>query len=261
MNEKLLNYKLIISYDGTRYCGWQIQKNGNSIQQIIQDIASMLVHNQVNLIGSGRTDAGVHASGQVANFHSIRIPDLYRFRGSLNALLPPDIRILGLEEAPDQFHARYSSIGKEYHYHIHLAKVQNPFKRLYCLHLKEKIDLSILKEAASLFIGTHDFTSFANESHTGTASYDSIRTIKRLDIIEQPEGVRLEFEGDGFLYKMIRNIVGTLLEIAAGKRAQEEIPIILSAKDRRMAGQAAPPLGLFLMKVHYLKTCLESSIR
>lgn len=245
------NYKLTIAYDGTEYCGWQVQPNGISIQQLIQEKISILLRNATTIIGSGRTDAGVHALGQIAHFHSAPILNLYRFHGSLNALLPPDIRILHIEEVPSSFHAQYSPIGKTYHYRLHLDHVQDPFKRLYSLHVREKIDLKNLKEAASLFLGTHDFTSFANEAHLGSASRDPIRTLKRLDAIEELGGIRLEFEGDGFLYKMVRNIVGTLLEIGAGKRSKDEVITILEAKDRKVAGQAAPPHGLFLVKVEY----------
>lgn len=251
MSINLHNYKLTIAYDGTAYCGWQIQPNGISIQEIIQEKASIISRNKIRLVGSGRTDAGVHALGQVANFYSPYIPDLYRFQGSLNALLPPDIRILNTVEVDNTFHAQYSPISKTYHYHLHLDHVEDPFKRLYRLHVRNKIDLNLLKESAALLIGTHDFTSFANESHLGSACRDPIRTLLRLELVEQPGGARLEFEGDGFLYKMVRNLVGTLLEIATGKRFKEDLLIILAAKDRKFAGQAAPPHGLFLMKVEY----------
>jgi tRNA pseudouridine38-40 synthase len=251
MSEHFHNYKLIITYDGTAYCGWQIQPNGISIQEIIQEKVSIICREKVSVIGSGRTDAGVHALGQTANFHAPQIKDLFRFQGSLNSLLPKDIRILSTEEVTKNFHAQYSPIGKIYHYHLHLNHAIDPFKRLYSLHVKEKINLDILKEAALLFLGTHDFTSFANQAHLGSASRDAVRTLKRLDVIEQPGGICLEFEGDGFLYKMVRNIVGTLLEIAAGKYPMEEVPLILVSRDRKKAGQTAPPHGLFLVKVQY----------
>lgn len=251
MSDLTHNYKLTIAYDGTAYCGWQIQPNGIAIQQLIQEKTSILTRIPTTVIGSGRTDAGVHALGQIAHFHSPELKDLYRFHGSLNALLPPDIRILKVEEAPNSFHAQYSATGKTYHYRLHLDRIPNPFKRLYSLHVKEKIRLDLLKAATLPFLGTHDFTSFANEAHKGSASKDAVRTLHRLDIIEEPGGVRLEFTGDGFLYKMVRNIVGTLLEIAAGKRPPDDIPNILEAKDRAAAGQAAAPHGLVLVKVDY----------
>jgi tRNA pseudouridine38-40 synthase len=251
MNEYTHNYKLIIAYDGTAYCGWQIQPNGISIQELIQEKLSIISRIKISLIGSGRTDSGVHALGQTAHFYSPYINDCHRFLKSLNALLPNDIRLLQMEEVAKDFHAQYSTIGKIYHYHLHLDDVLDPFTRFYRLHVREKIDLNILKKAALQLIGKHDFTSFANEAHLGCASRNPIRILKRLDIIEQSGGIRIEFEGDGFLYKMVRNIVGTLLEIAAGKYSVEELQEILAAKDRKKAGQSAAPHGLFLVKVLY----------
>jgi len=251
MNDRPYNYKLTIAYDGTHYCGWQVQPNGISIQEIIQAKASIITREHVIVIGSGRTDSGVHALGQVANFHTSSPLDTFRFQGSLNSLLPPDIRVLKTEEVADAFHAQYSPIGKIYHYLVHLGPVSDPFKRLYSYHLKEKIDINTLKAAASTLLGKHDFTSFANQAHLGSAARDAVRTLYRLDIVEEQGGVRLEFEGDGFLYKMVRNIVGTLLEISAGKYSKDELPMILASKDRKLAGQAAPPQGLFLVKVLY----------
>jgi tRNA pseudouridine38-40 synthase len=247
------NYKLTIAYDGTVYCGWQVQPNGIAIQEVLQKHISTILRAEVALIGSGRTDAGVHALGQVAHFHFPQPIDLYRFHGSLNGLLPADIRVKSIDAAAPDFHARYSAIGKTYHYHLHLDRVQNPFLRLYSLHVREKISLPLLKEAAKHFVGTHDFTSFANEAHTGCAAHDAVRTMRRLDIVDEEGGVRLEFEADGFLYKMVRTIVGTLLEIAAGKHSIEDILEIFASKDRRRAGKAVAPHGLFLVKVDYTR--------
>lgn len=247
------NYKLTIAYDGTAYCGWQVQPNGVAIQEVMQQKIAIILRKEVNLIGSGRTDSGVHAIEQVANFLFPNPVDLYRFHGSLNALLPKDIRVKEIIEVPAGFHSQYSAIQKTYHYHLHLDRVQDPFRRLYSLHVREKIDLQELIDASQFFLGTHDFTSFANEAHLGCASHDPVRTIHRLDVVGQPGGVRLEFEADGFLYKMVRNIVGTLLEIGAGKRSKDTLPTILSAKDRRLAGKSAPPQGLFLVRVDYPK--------
>lgn len=250
-NPEQFNCRLTIAYDGTHYHGWQVQQNANTIQAIIEEKIKIILREDVRVIGSGRTDAGVHAKGQVAHFKHRNPINLFRFLGSLNGLLPWDIRMLKVEEAPLDFHAQYSALGKTYHYHLHLDRVQDPFKRLYSYHVREKIDLEAMRDAARLFLGTHDFTSFANEAHAGCAAYDPIRTLKRLDIVPQEGGVRLEFEADGFLYKMVRNIVGVLLETAAGKRLKEDIPLILEAKDRRRAGAAIPPHGLFLMHVTY----------
>lgn len=253
------NFKLTIAYDGTGYCGWQIQPNGIAIQEVIKNKIAIILRSPVTVIGSGRTDSGVHAQGQVAHFHFSEPLDLYRFQNSLNSLLPPDIRILEISEAPLKFHAQHSAISKTYHYHLHLEKVSTPFTRLYSLYVREKINLDLLKEAVRYFLGTHNFTSFANEAHKGSAAQDAVRTMYRLDVIEEIGGVRLELEADGFLYKMVRNIVGVLLEVSSHKRPLNDIPLIFEACDRKRSGQAAPPQGLFLMQVDYPK-CFSSEI-
>jgi tRNA pseudouridine38-40 synthase len=247
----LYNYKLTIAYDGTHYHGWQIQPNGVSIQEVIEKALKTIFQKEIRIMGSGRTDAGVHAHGQVAHFKIDQDIDLKRVLGSLNGLLPKDIRILKIEKVESDFHAQYSAQGKIYHYHLCFARVQSPFTRCYALHVKEKIDLEKMAEAAKLFLGVHDFYAFANEAHTGCAAYDSVRHLQRLDIVPEEGGVRLEFEADGFLYKMVRNIVGTLLEIATGKKEIDDIPKIFASRDRRLAGKAAAPQGLFLIQVKY----------
>lgn len=246
-----MRYKLVIAYDGTKYCGWQVQNNAQSIQCLIQKALETVLRHSIDLTGSGRTDAGVHASGQTAHFDTAVSIEPSRLRISINALLPKDIRILEIHSVPDDFHARYSAQSKIYHYHLHLERISDPFNRLYRYQISSPIDLERLKRAASFFIGTHDFTSFANQKEHGTAAHDPIRTLKRLDIVEQKGGLRLEFEGDGFLYKMVRNITGTLLDAGSSKIDPDEIPRIFAAKDRRKAGPAVPPHGLFLMQVIY----------
>lgn len=243
-------YKMVIQYDGTPFSGWQVQPNGVSIQQKIQDAIFIITKETVNVTGSGRTDAGVHALGQTAHFHTNKSLNLYAFQNSLNALLPPQIRIKEIVPTVSTFHARYSAVKKTYRYNITLTPYQNPFNRLYTWHLRDKIDLDLFKEAAQQLLGTHDFTSFANEAHTGSASKDPVRTLMQLSINESDDGIYLELEADGFLYKMVRNIVGTLVDIAAG-RLTSSIPEILAAKDRRQAGTTAPAQGLFLWKVDY----------
>lgn len=251
------NYKLIIAYDGTLYNGWQTQSNGISIQDVIQKTIIRILSYDVVLIGSGRTDTGVHALGQVAHFHSKAPIDIYRFQNSLNALLPKDIRIIKMHEVPSRFHARHSVLGKTYHYHIQLAEIEIPFNRFYKLHLRKKLDIEKMKEAARQLVGTHDFTSFANQAHVGNAAKNPVRTIKRIDIVEEPGGIRIEFEAKGFLYKMVRNITGTLIAIGNGLMNIDQLPIILKAKDRRSAAKTAPAHGLFLVQVDYPN--LESS--
>lgn len=245
-------YKILISYDGTLYAGWQVQKTGIAIQPLIQKALITIARTSVNLTGSGRTDAGVHALGQVAHFDlETPIDDLHKFLRSLNALLPIDIQVLQIQHVDDSFHARYSAKAKIYQYHLHLNRVTNPFTRLYCAHILGHFSLDRLQEAIPFFLGTHDFTSFTHQAHQGSASRDPIRTLKRINIISQNGGIVLEFEGDGFLYKMVRNIVGTLCDIAQGKMDPSAIPKILNAKDRKQAGSCAPSLGLFLVEVLY----------
>lgn len=245
------NYKLTIAYDGTRYHGWQVQPNGLSIQEILQSKMAIILRQKISLIGSGRTDAGVHAIAQVANFQYPNPLDFRRFLLSINGMIPPDIRVTDICEVPLSFHAQHGAKKKIYHYHIHLGKTHDPFNRLFSTHFPHSINLDLMKAAAQHFVGTHDFTSFSNQSHTGSAAIDPVRTIYRLDIIEEPGGLRLEFEGNGFLYKMVRNIVGSLLDVAIGKIKVESIEHILLAKDRRKACQAAPAEGLFLVEVLY----------
>jgi tRNA pseudouridine38-40 synthase len=247
----MYTYRLDVSYDGTNYGGWQVQPNAVTIQELIQNAFKIILKEEVAVTGSGRTDAGVHALQQTAHFTVPFSIDPYRLRGSLNGILPQDVRILRVLPASNEFHARYAATGKIYHYELQLGSVLPPFKRLYCYQVKPKIDIFILREAANHFVGTHDFTSFANEAHLGSAAKDPVRTIHRLDVVVDGDAVSLRFEGDGFLYKMVRNITGTLLECAMGKFELAKIPEIFEGKDRRLAGASAPPQGLFLVKVHY----------
>jgi tRNA pseudouridine38-40 synthase len=244
-------YKMTIAYDGTNYGGWQVQPNAVSIQALIEQALRVILRMPTSIIGSGRTDAGVHALGQTAHFMANRPIDISKTIASLNGLLPDDIRILEIVEVPQNFHARYSAISKTYHYRLHLDRIPDPFKIRYAYHVLHPVDLSLLKNSASSLLGTHDFTSFANEASRGTAAKNAVRTIQRLDVIQEPGGVRLEFEGEGFLYKMVRNMVGTLLDICAGKIDKDQISSILSAKDRRLAGRSVPPHGLYLIEVKY----------
>lgn len=246
-----MKYKLTIAYDGTAYGGWQVQNNSTAIQTLIEHALKTTLRQEIRIIGSGRTDAGVHALAQVAHFTYTAPFDLFRLRLSLNALLPEDIRICTIEPVPEDFHARFSARSKEYHYHLHLDRVLDPFKRRYSAHILHPVDLHLLEETSRAFVGKHDFTSFANTTEDGTAASDAVRTLFRLDVVPEPGGCRLEFEGDGFLYKMVRNITGTLLDVAAGNFQPDDIPKIFAAKDRRAAGRAAPPEGLFLIKVSY----------
>jgi len=225
-----MKLRLLIAYDGTCYSGWQVQPNGLSVQEVLQRELG------TSVTGAGRTDAGVHALGQVAH---VDLPELPAYE------LPPDIQILSWEPAPDTFHARYSATGKIYHYH--LALELDPKRRNYVWH-QPQLDQQLLAEAAQMCVGTEDFSSFVN---VGGAGGNPVRTLRRLDIVPEPGGLRLEFEADGFLYKMVRNLTGTLVEIATHRRPLEDLPKIFAARDRRAAGQVAPPQGLCLYAVQY----------
>ncbi len=251
-------YKLTIAYDGTLFSGWQVQPDTTTIQDLLQDKLKIILREPVSITGAGRTDAGVHALGQVAHFKTSTPLDLWVFRASMNGLLPKEIRILEVEKVPLDFHARYSATKKIYHYHLNLHPVQDPFQRLYSWNITNLLNLDNLNKAIQHLLGTHDFTSFANESSKGAASKNPVRTIDRIDIIPERTGIRLEFEGKSFLYKMVRNLTGILVEVAKGKRSPSEVAQILEAKDRRQAGRAAPAKGLFLIKVDYPPNPLKS---
>lgn len=241
-------YKLTIAYDGTNFGGWQIQPNAESIQEHLQKALTTILREEIHVSGSGRTDAGVHALAQVAHFKTSQEIEPQRIQHSLNGILPKTIRIRSLELAPDDFHARFSAKRKIYHYHLHTSQTQSPFNRLYRTHIRHELNIDTIKLATTHLIGTHDFTSFANE---GGAKTNPNKTLYSINIVPETEGLRLEFEGNGFLYKMVRNIVGTLLDTATGKLNPNDIPAILETKDRKRASQAAPPQGLFLIKVIY----------
>ena len=199
----------------------------------------------------------MHALGQTAHFSTDTPLDCNRLLISLNGQLPQAIRIKELKPTLETFHSQYSAISKEYHYHLWMEKIIDPFLHPYRHHFSDtRFSLSQLQEAALYFIGTQDFTTFTN---LGSAVGSKVRTITRLDIIPQEGGLRLEFEGNGFLYKMVRNIVGTLLEVSIGKKTPTQIPQLFAALDRRVAGAAAPAKGLFLVNVNYAECFLNNS--
>lgn len=246
-------YKLTISYDGSQYSGWQYQPNSISIQEVIEKAFFTLLQKPIRLISSSRTDAGVHALGQVAHIILDHKADLHKLIYSLNGLLPSDIRIKEIEEVPLSFHARFHAKKKIYHYHLFCEKFHSPCNRLYSHHVRHRFNIEALKEAIPYFIGTHNFKAFANENTKGSASSSPIKTIYTINVVEQLGGYRLEFEGSGFLYKMVRNIVGTLLECSKGKLSPHAIPELMESGDRRKLPKSAPAHGLFLMQIDYEK--------
>ena len=246
------DYRLLIAYDGTDFAGWQIQHGFVTIQGTIEQALLRITQEDARVIGAGRTDAGVHAKGQVAHFHLAPFWEPSTLLRALNGVLPHTIRILSVEIAPTGFHAQRSATKKEYHYHAILDPIMMPFDRLYAWHYRRKVDRDLLSEATKKFIGTHDFKAFSNSPGVGNGPKTSVRTIYRLDVKDREGGIRFEFEGNGFLYKMVRNIVGMIMAVASGRRSIEDIETVMASRDRSLAEQGAPPQGLFLIHVQYL---------
>lgn len=249
------NVKMVIGYDGTDYCGWQRQDNGRSIQAEIETVLARMTNQEIVLHGAGRTDAGVHADGMVAHFHTVaRIPcgDLRR---GLNAILPAAIRIWKVEEVSPLFHARFSAIGKEYRYEIFHGPIHPPRLRRYTLHVSGPLDLKNISGCLTLLQGTHDFSSFENagtRDKSRETGKGAVRTITEARLTgDGGNALTLSFNGDGFLRNMVRNLVGTLLEAGRGKITPEDFAAILAAKNRAMAGPTAPAHGLWLTRVFY----------
>jgi len=245
---ELQKLKLTIAYDGSAYHGWQIQPNGITVQEALQQALATMTGESLTVYGSGRTDAGVHAWGQVAHINtSTTIPLNGLWRG-LNALLPDDIVIRSVETVTADFHARKSAKAKTYLYCIDNGPQPNPLTRLYSWNIRKTLDISTIYKAADLLQGTHDFISFkAADGETAT----SVRTIKKIRIWKRGSYLFIMIKANGFLKNMVRIIVGTLVEIGAGKRDWQSLAAILAARDRKMAGITAPGKGLMLRTVYY----------
>jgi tRNA pseudouridine38-40 synthase len=242
-------YKCIISYDGTGFSGYQVQPNKRTVQSEFEAVlAKMHKGTVVKVSASGRTDAGVHAKGQVIHFDSPLDIPMEKWAMALNSLLPDDLSVLSVEKAKDTFHARYDAIGKEYRYYLQMSSVRDPFQRNYAYQYPYKLDLETIKEASKYLIGTHDFTSFCSAK---TEIEDRIRTINAIEITLEGDKLCFRFVGNGFLYNMVRILVGTLLEVGTGDRLPSDIPDIIDKRDRRFAGKTAPGHGLYLWKVFY----------
>jgi tRNA pseudouridine38-40 synthase len=244
-----VNIKLTVEYDGTRYCGWQSQANGESIQSVLERAISTFLRNPTRISGSGRTDAGVHALGQVANFFADKEIDPYRIRRALNALTPNDITIKTVEIVPDSFDARRDGRSRIYEYHILNRPTRSPFYLNRAWHLHEPLDIQAIREAIPCLIGEHDFSSF--RSADCDAAHPT-RTVYRSLLEQRGELLVYTIEATAFLRHMVRNIVGTLLEVGNGLRTAQSFAELLEARDRNKAGQTAPACGLYLMEVKYL---------
>lgn len=240
--------KLIVAYDGTNYCGWQIQPNGITVEEVLNKAIKKLTGEAVAVIGASRTDSGVHALGNVAVFDTESTIPPKRMSYALNQRLPEDIVIVKSEEVPLDWHPRYCDCRKTYEYHILNTKVPVPMKRYTNYFVSYDLNLESMKEAASYLTGTHDFASFCN---VRTDVEDTIRTIYSLDIEKQGDEITIRINGNGFLYNMVRIIVGTLVRVGRGFYEPQKVKEILEAKKRTAAGVTAPPQGLVLVEIQY----------
>lgn len=245
-------YAILIAYDGSSFAGWQVQHNGVSIQSVIEDALTQLCKQKIKVSGSGRTDAGVHAEGQVAHFKTPLQLDTFKTLRALNSLLPLDLRVLKLVSADPVFHARCSAKGKTYRYRLDLNTFSNPFERKIRTTVGPLPYLDEMKLAASHLIGRHNFKAFANDNANGAAAKNPFRTILAINFSLTEDGrLDIDWIGEGFLYKMVRNLVGCLLAVGRGKLKASDIPKLLASEDRRLAPPAAAAKGLTLVKVVY----------
>jgi tRNA pseudouridine38-40 synthase len=250
--------KLTLSYDGTRLVGWQRQAAGESVQALLEDALARFEGRPVTVHGAGRTDAGVHALGQVASVEVTFSHDVSTLARALNAHLPEDIRVLAVDEAEAGFHARFRARSKTYRYCIRNAAVASPFERAFVWHVPQPLDVDAMRAAASRLVGRHDFSTFRS---IGTDVPDAVRTLQVSAVMETPGAVpwlgdaapllTYEVTGDGFLRHMVRAIAGTLVEVGRGWRDAAQMDDLLRARDRARAGATAPPQGLFLVRVDY----------
>lgn len=244
----MVNIALTVAYRGTHYAGWQIQPNAPSIQAAIVKAIAAVTGETVSLNASGRTDAGVHAEAQVANFNTDSTIPPQRFALALNTKLPRDIRILSSVAVAPTFHSRYDAQGKTYCYRLYLGVVDSPFYHDYTWHIKENLMVDAMKKGAEAFMGTHDFKGFMS---TGSSVKTTIRTIYRIHLAQEGPLVTLSYTGSGFLYNMVRIITGTLVAVGKGQISPEELPAIIQSGERSRAGITAPARGLMLQKVFY----------
>lgn len=243
------NYRLTLCYDGTRWKGWQKQGNtDNTIQGKLESLLSRLLDQPVEVAGSGRTDAGTHAKGQVASFRAKTSLSTEEILAGLRQYLPSDIGAVRLEEAGPRFHARLSCVGKTYVYRIWRSREPNVFQRNYLYFYPEELDVGAMRQAADRLCGTHDYRAFCSLKKFKKST---VRTVESITVEELGPELRLTFSGDGFLYHMVRILVGTLLAVGRGELAPEEMEAILASQDRQRAGETVPACGLCLEEVRY----------
>ena len=245
-------FKVTLAYDGTNYAGWQVQVDLPTVQDTFESALAVITGEVIRVVASGRTDAGVHALGQVVSFTSETSLPLNELRRALSANMPEDIAVLDVAQAASGFHAIRNAVAKRYRYVIQNSESPDVFARRYAWHVPQSLCAEAMHNAAQRLLGTHDFASF---EASGSERASSVRTITQSFVkhrtLENREEIVTEIEADGFLYNMVRNIVGTLVEIGRGKHPPEWIEKVLAAEDRKVAGPTAPPHGLFLVRVDY----------
>jgi tRNA pseudouridine38-40 synthase len=239
--------KLTLAYDGTRFVGWQKQARGESIQGLLEDALSRLEGGAVAAHGAGRTDAGVHAEGQVASARVTFAHEAGTVIRALNAILPPDVRVIAVDDAPDDFHARFSARAKSYRYQLANTAVMSPFIRGYAWHVPEPLDVAAMREGAAALVGTHDFAGFQS---AGSDVATTERTVIRSEFLDRGGLLAYEVSANGFLRHMVRAIVGTLVEVGRGRRSAD-VRALVAGGSRSDAGATAPAHGLFLVTVEY----------
>ena len=242
------NLLLRLTYDGSCYHGWQVQPNGITVQEALQDALGQILGVRENVTGCSRTDAGVHANDFCCNIRTENEIECYRLKGALNAVLPDSISVKSVCEAAPDFHARYDCVTKQYVYRVWNADFKNPFLVGRAWHYKNKIDETFLNEQAQAYVGTHDYKAFCS---AGSAVEDTVRTVKSFSVTRDGDEVLFTVEADGFLYNMVRIMVGSLIEISENKIEKDKLSAIIESKNRALAGRTAPPQGLYLNKVNY----------
>jgi len=240
--------KIVVEYNGAGYHGWQVQHNAHAVQAEIEKAIFAVTGEKVRVTGAGRTDAGVHAYGQTAHFDTESAIPAEKFQYALNAFLPKDIAVISSEEAEPGFHARYSATSKTYQYKIFNRKTRSPLAENMAWHVPEPLDFAEMAKASSLFLGTHDFSSFCSSGHNIS---NFTRTITVSQWSRDGDYLIDTIRGNGFLYKMVRIIVGTMVEIGLGKRSPDTVPELLANRDRKKSVITAPPHGLYLVSVEY----------